>query len=70
MHVMFLLIYIQEKQMMWHVINEEREACGNIASYCNITHIKKERHVVTQLVTVTSLYPTDTKYPFDCWKLL
>ena len=24
---------IQTKQMMWHVINEEREACGNIASY-------------------------------------
>ena len=32
---------IQAKQMTWHVINEEREACGNIPSYCNITQIKK-----------------------------
>ena len=26
--------------LMWHVVNEERDACGNLASYYNITHIR------------------------------
>ena len=27
--------------MMWHLINEKKEAYSNMASYNNITHIKK-----------------------------
>ena len=47
---------------MWHVINEEREACGNIASYCNITHIKKRSvyNVINEVMhdTTHMLLPT------------
>ena len=37
--------------LMWHVVNEERGVCGNLASYCNITLIKA--NVVYSLINKT-----------------
>ena len=28
----------KKKLLIWHGVNEERDACGNIICYCNITH--------------------------------
>ena len=34
------ITHFNTRLLMWQLINEERGVCGNLASYCNITHFK------------------------------